>query len=182
MTQSFPPAPRGKKGYDRAQVDAFLAEARAAFERAEGAAELTAESIRCATFSLKRKGYATPYVDAALERLEDVFAERAKAEWIAEQGESEWIESARQTAQEIVNRLARPKGKRFTHAGWVTLGYRMSEVDAFSDKLMRYFTEGLALTPADVRTVVFSAQRGGYREEQVDALLDAVVEVMLAVR
>jgi DivIVA domain-containing protein len=33
-----------------------------------------------------------------------------------------------------------------------------------------------------VRTVVFTTQRGGYRESQVDLVLDAVVDVMLAVR
>jgi DivIVA domain-containing protein len=33
-----------------------------------------------------------------------------------------------------------------------------------------------------VRDAAFRMQRGGYREEQVDALLDATVEVMLAVR
>jgi DivIVA domain-containing protein len=33
-----------------------------------------------------------------------------------------------------------------------------------------------------VRTVAFQAQRGGYREAQVDLVLDAVTRVMLAVR
>ena len=32
-----------------------------------------------------------------------------------------------------------------------------------------------------VRAVAFRMQRGGYREVQVDAVLDAVIEVMLAV-
>jgi DivIVA domain-containing protein len=34
----------------------------------------------------------------------------------------------------------------------------------------------------DVRTSVFRPQRGGYLESQVDAVFDAVVDVMLAVR
>jgi len=37
------------------------------------------------------------------------------------------------------------------------------------------------VTPEQVRAVAFRMQRGGYREAQVDAVLDAVVEVMLAV-
>ncbi|MCU1637163.1 MAG: transporter permease, partial [Cryobacterium sp.] len=38
------------------------------------------------------------------------------------------------------------------------------------------------VTVDDVRTAVFRPERGGYREEQVDAVLDSVVDVMLAVR
>jgi DivIVA domain-containing protein len=34
----------------------------------------------------------------------------------------------------------------------------------------------------EVRTIAFRPQKGGYRETQVDLLIDAVVNVMLAVR
>jgi DivIVA domain-containing protein len=34
----------------------------------------------------------------------------------------------------------------------------------------------------EVRTVMFRPQRGGYKEVQVDLLLDSVTDVMLAVR
>ena len=34
----------------------------------------------------------------------------------------------------------------------------------------------------EVRTVAFRTRRGGYSEAQVDAFLDAIVGVMLAVR
>ena len=64
----------------------------------------------------------------------------------------------------------------------LVLGYHMGEVDRFADKLTRYFREGWPLSVEDVRTVTFTAQRGGYREAQVDLVLDAVVDVMLAVR
>jgi len=33
-----------------------------------------------------------------------------------------------------------------------------------------------------VRTVAFRSVKGGYRESQVDYLLDSVIDVMLAVR
>jgi DivIVA domain-containing protein len=33
-----------------------------------------------------------------------------------------------------------------------------------------------------VRTIVFRSRKGGYNETQVDLLLDAVINVMLAVR
>ena len=54
--------------------------------------------------------------------------------------------------------------------------------DRFADRLTRYFRDGWPIAIDDVRGVVFTAQRGGYRESQVDLVLDAVVDVMLAVR
>ena len=64
----------------------------------------------------------------------------------------------------------------------LALGYRVRDVDRFADKLTRYFRDGWPISIDDVRTVVFTTQRGGYRESQVDLVLDAVVDVMLAVR
>ena len=75
-----------------------------------------------------------------------------------------------------------PRARRFARTSWLTFGYRIDEVDLISDKLARYFETGDPVTVDQVRAVAFRMQRGGYREEQVDALLDAVVDVMLAVR
>ena len=47
---------------------------------------------------------------------------------------------------------------------------------------MTYFQDGSALSIDEVRTVAFRPKKGGYRETQVDLLLDTVVNVMLAVR
>ena len=173
----FPPAERGQRGYDQHEVDLFFEQAKASFEGSAEAEPLTAESVRAKAFRLKRSGYSTAHVDAALDRLEDVFASRAKAE----RSELERTDEARELAQQIVNRLARPSRQRFRHVGPLTLGYNRAEVDLFCDKLTRYFTEGWPLVPADVRTVVFRERRGGYQEAQVDALLDSVVTVMLKV-
>jgi len=60
-------------------------------------------------------------------------------------------------------------------------GYRVDEVDMVADKIAGYLAEGSNVTVEQVRSVAFRMQRGGYREAQVDAVLDAVVEVMLAV-
>jgi DivIVA domain-containing protein len=38
------------------------------------------------------------------------------------------------------------------------------------------------MTADDIRQIAFHPQRGGYAEAQVDALLDATVRVLLAVR
>lgn len=178
----FPTADRGLRGYDREEVDTFFTAARDVYEGRPSPIPVSVERIRHQAFSLKRGGYATPHVDAALERLEDVFAARAKQDGINALGEDAWMDTARANAQEIVDRLARPAGQRFRHAAFVTLGYHRDDVDAFADKLVRYFSEGWPISATDVRTAVFREQRGGYREDQVDALLDAVVDVMLAVR
>jgi DivIVA domain-containing protein len=61
-------------------------------------------------------------------------------------------------------------------------GYRTDEVDLVADRLVEYFETGRPITVDQVRAVAFRMQRRGYQEEQVDALLDAVIDVMLAVR
>lgn len=177
---SFPIVGRGKRGYDPEQVDAFLSRARDVFDgRARG---LDAVDIRRTAFDLKKVGYEPDAVDAALERLEDVFAERERQRARGELGEKEWFGRARELAQVIVNRLNRPDNHRFSRTGPFTLGYSTAEVDRFSGRLIRYFSEGLPITVDEVRTVTFRSQRGGYAEAQVDLLLDSVTDVMLAVR
>lgn len=177
---NFPTVSRGRRGYDVEQVDAFLNRAREAFDgRRPGLAAL---DIRRAAFDLSKDGYEPATVDAALERLEDVFAERERQAARRELGEREWFGRARELAQVIVNRLDRPDKQRFTRAGLFTLGYSTSEVDRFSQRLIRYFSEGLPVTVDEVRTATFRPQRGGYSEAQVDLLLDSVTDVMLAVR
>lgn len=181
-SSAFPLAEKGRPGYDPAEVDAFMLAAKNTYDGTVGATPINVQRIRQQAFTFRRGGYSTPHVDAALERLEDVFASQNKNDAFALGGEAEWMNEARETAQAIVNRLARPEGRKFRRSGPVTLGYHRGDVDAFAEKLMRYFTEAWPITLADVRTVVFREQRGGYREDQVDALLDAVVDVMLAVR
>jgi DivIVA domain-containing protein len=97
-------------------------------------------------------------------------------------GDRKWLDEARGTAQVILNRLGRPEGERFDRASIFTIGYNKREVDRFAKRLIRYFRDGIPMSVDEVRTVVFRQQRHGYREAQVDLLLDAVVDVMLAVR
>ena len=49
-------------------------------------------------------------------------------------------------------------------------------------RIVRYLRDGDPLTAEQLRSAAFRMQRGGYREEQVDALLDATIDVILAVR
>ena len=205
VASPFPIAPRGQKGYDPASVDAFLRRARAAFEvptepvedepveaaPAEDAsvdaapvddAPVDATAVRLASFDLVRRGYSVGAVDAALGRIEDAFAARQREADVADVGTVEWVDRARETAQEVLERLSRTPRERFRRAGFLRFGYRIDEVDIVADKLVGYFERGEAITVEQVRAAAFRMQRRGYDEAQVDALLDAVVDVMLAVR
>jgi len=185
---AFPLVNRGR-GYERTAVDAFLLRARAAFEdgpdaaAADGSedAPVTAQTVRDVSFPLARHGYAIAPVDAALGRIEDAFAARERAEALATVGAGTWVAQQRELAQEILDRLTRPRRHRFERASVLRYGYRVDEVDMVADKIAGYLAEGSNVTVEQVRSVAFRMQRGGYREAQVDAVLDAVVEVMLAV-
>ena len=180
---TFPRARKGRLGYDIDEVEEFLEDARRAYtSEAPGVSVVSADTIRTTAFSMRKTGYSTTHVDAALERLEDAFAARERDREIAELGEETWFARARGTAQEILDRVVRPTGKRFQRVSLFTLGYSVRDVDEFADRIAGYFQSGVALSADDVRTVAFRSQRGGYREAQVDLLLDTVTRVMLAVR
>jgi DivIVA domain repeat protein len=183
---TFPTVRPIQRGYDIDEVDAFLARARRAYDgEDDGSGEperLDAAEIRRTAFGLQRAGYRTDSVDAALERLEDVFAERERLQAQARVGDEAWFAQARETAQVILNRLNREAGHRFARANALSYGYSRKDVDRFASRLTRYFRDGKPMSVDEVRTVVFRPQRGGYREPQVDMVLDAVVDVMLAVR
>ena len=183
MSLTFPRSRGSKRGYDIAEVDAFLANARSAYDAKNGqAASLRAITIRHTAFALRKGGYSVPHVDAALERLEDAFALRERERAARAEGDAAWVDEARTTAQVIVNRLARPIEQHFTRCSWLTVGYSTGDVDRFANRLSKYFRDSANVGIDDVRTVVFRPQRGGYSEAQVDHFLDTVIDVMLAVR
>lgn len=167
------------RGYHRAAVDTFLAGARAAFE---GDGEISAAEVRIASFPLVKGGYAVGEVDAALGRVEDALAAREREVAVRSGGAGAWVEKARVEAQEILDHLARRRRHRFSRTGMLTFGYRIDEVDHVSTRIVRYLRDGEPLTAEQLRSAAFRMQRGGYREEQVDALLDATIDVILAVR
>lgn len=184
MSQTFPRANKSRRGYNVEEVEKFLETARLAYnaEPGETGTIITADQIRRVGFALEKGGYSTIAVDAALERLEDAFSARERDRSAAQIGDQAWFAEARERAREILTRLERPKKHRFDGSGLFKLGYDKRDVDEFTDRLITYFRDGASLKPADVRGAVFRSRTGGYSEQQVDAVLDAVVDVMLAVR
>jgi DivIVA domain-containing protein len=180
---TFPRTRKSKLGYDADQVEEFLQQARRAYDADPGGAPLlTAADIRHTAFTMQKGGYSTSHVDSALERLEDAFASREREAARSERGDSAWYDDARTTAQVILNRLDRPEGHRFARTSILTFGYNRADVDRFAGRLVRYFQDARPMSVDEVRTVTFRPQRGGYKEIQVDLLLDSVTDVMLAVR
>ncbi|MFZ7088504.1 DivIVA domain-containing protein [Curtobacterium sp. RRHDQ10] len=181
MPSTFPTVDRKSLGYDPDEVERFLDDARRAYTGG-GGDHLASDKIRATAFSMRKGGYSTQHVDAALERLEDAFAAREREQEQSSRGQKAWFADARTKASDIVARLERPDRQRFSRVGFLSVGYHPKDVDAFASRLSGYFHDGKPLSLTEVRSIVFRPGHGGYRESQVDALLDAVVDVMLAVR
>lgn len=179
---TFPVTEGRERGYDRAEVEDFLARARATFEGTAGSDALTADDVREAGFPLVKSGFRVPDVDAALGRIEEAFATRERERAVDATGPARWVDAAREEAQVLLDRLTRPERERFSRVGWTSYGYRPSEVDRAADRIVAFLQHGDPLDADQVRGAAFRMVRRGYREEQVDAVLDAVVRVILAVR
>ena len=184
VSQTFPHSRSSRPGYKVDEVEKFLAAARIAYSAEPGdtGTIVTAETIRHTAFGLEKGGYSTLAVDAALERLEEAFAARERDRLAGAKGDEAWFAEARDRAREILARLERPDGHKFAGSGLFTQGYDKRDVDAFAERLISYFREGSPVSVDDVRQVAFRSRTRGYSEAQVDLLLDAVVDVMLAVR
>lgn len=181
---AFPLATKRQIGYDQEQVDDFLGRARATYEgELGGERSMSADDVRRMAFAVKSEGYSARYVDAAMDRLEEVFFERERRALVRAEGEDAWWDESRALLSDVRGRLLRPRGKRFRRRGFFATGYRRAQVDAFLDRVEGMFeSRNLSLSPAEVRDVVFHSQWRGYDEDQVDALLDGVVELILATR
>lgn len=179
-TAPFPRTTGRQRGYRPDDVDTFLTRARSAFEADENDG-VDSALVRTVAFPLVKRGYQVAAVDAALGRIEDAFAARERERALSRAGARAWVGQSRQLAQEVLDRLTRPKKRRFRRAGVLRYGYRIDEVDLVSDKIARFLETGEGVTVDQVRSVAFRMQRRGYSEAQVDAVLDATVEVMLAV-
>ena len=177
---SFPRASRLALGYDVDAVDTFLDQARTAYDNEAAALLLTSRSIRQMSFPMSRGGYEIAPIDSALERLEVAMAERERERAIEKEGWEGYTKRVLESSNEVLARLSRPRRKRFRRAPLLTVGYRMSDVDEFAQHIVSYLESGSALSVDRVRNATFRAQRGGYDEKQVDFVLDAVIDVVLA--
>nr|WP_026821214.1 DivIVA domain-containing protein [Arthrobacter castelli] len=173
----------GEYGYKVKQVDRFLASARHFYEDSE-ARPVTSRDVRAVAFDPARGGYEAQAVDAALDRLEDAFAQRERDQLIDEEGEEAWLAQIGSVSAVLRQRLHRPDGERFRRPKKRgARSYDVGDVDELCGQLLGYFEEDEALSVDVVRRAVFRSADGrdGYEETQVDAFMDRVVELMAAI-
>ncbi|MDR1187907.1 MAG: DivIVA domain-containing protein [Bifidobacteriaceae bacterium] len=169
------------RGYDTHEVDDFFARAQAVYE-GRSAERMGPEAVRTAAFSQVRGGYDEPQVDGALDRLDNAFTRKERAEFIAGQGQQAWLDKIVDRATSLYDRLGRPDGQKFAPAERGKPAYDRNQVDALLHRLADYFNAGTPVASSDVRHAVFTPVRGkrGYGMESVDAYLDRALEVILA--
>ncbi|MDR1633469.1 MAG: DivIVA domain-containing protein [Bifidobacteriaceae bacterium] len=169
------------RGYDTHEVDDFFARAQAVYE-GRSAERMGPETVRTAAFSQVKGGYDEPQVDGALDRLDNAFTRKQRAEFIAENGQQAWLDRIVERATTLYDRLGRSDGQKFAPPERGQLGYDRDQVDALAHRLADYFNNGAPLTSSDVRHAVFTPVRGkrGYAMGPVDAYLDRALEVILA--
>lgn len=178
---SFPRATRSAAGYNVDEVEAFIANARVAYDVSDYAPQLmTSAGIRQVSFSLQKRGYDASLVDAALERLELAFAQRERELAIEREGWESFSQRTKQNADALRERFDRETGHRFRRVGPLSQGYNRADVDAFVNDVRAYLEQGVPLRTQWVRNAVFRPQRGGYSEVQVDIAIDALLDVMIA--
>ena len=172
----YPRVRRWRRGYHRRQVDAFVSNVEVSLS---GMIPMpTATDIRRAGFELRRGGYDTSVVDAALDELEGrvLAVQRLSA---GRRGRPDPAADAAVLRGEISGEYM----QRFPRAGSLHRGYDLDDVDDFVDRVLVALDGGDAagqpLGVDEVRAVVFRPRRGGYREDAVDDALDHVVEHLM---
>lgn len=179
---AFPLVRRGELGYRRADVDTFLGRTRASYEGAGGDDPVTASELRRTSFPLVKAGYSARFVDAAIDRLEEIFFERERRAFVQDHGMDVWEAEVRAILADVRGRITRARGKRFQRRGFFATGYRRSQVDAFLDRVAGLLDGSSPMSTGEIREVMFHSEWRGYDEDQVDALLDSVIELVLASR
>ncbi|GAA3700809.1 hypothetical protein GCM10022377_12730 [Zhihengliuella alba] len=172
-------------GYSIEQVDEFLARARATFNGTGSDDEIvTSHLVRRVSFDPEKGGYEARPVDAALDRLEDVFAKREREALIEAEGEEAWLQQVGRLSTILRGRLHREPGERFRRPSRRNApSYNVEDVDGLCDKLLEYFERDVPMSVDTIRRATFRQARGqeGYEESQVDAFLDRVVELMASI-
>ncbi|NKX49070.1 DivIVA domain-containing protein [Arthrobacter deserti] len=172
-------------GYNMRQVDQFLDRAREYYDGWDSALPpVTSHDVRTVSFDPARGGYDPRAVGSALDRLEDAFAQRERDELIAREGGEAWLTRIGRLSSVLRARLHRAPGERFRRPRRRNVSsYNVQDVDALCNELLRYFEHDEPRSVDTVGRAVFRGARGqdGSEENQVDAFLERVVELMATI-
>lgn len=141
----------------------------------------SAEQLRTAVFPRERGGYDPAAVDAVLDRLEDAVAGLEDRHWVRVHGEQAREKRADELCDLVLGRLDRPAGRRFrSPSGAATRGYAVAEVDRLCEHVLDLLGRRQSPPARLIREAVFAPARGArsYEEQQVDAFLDRLVELL----
>lgn len=175
MAERFPLAQ--KLGYSPAQVDEFLDLAKRQY--LDPAADvIDVKNVRGQRFDLVKHGYSISTVDLAMEKLEDVFAQRELESNFDQLGLELFTVETDELRKLISERISRKKKKRFARRRWPNRGYNRRQVDLLCSQVAKHIDGSAPVTAQDIRISVFKTKRGGYAEHQVDAFIDKVVELI----
>lgn len=182
MSQMFTSVTGLKRGYCHEEVNEYFEFARQVYQ-GETSEELSHRDIHTTVFDLKRGGYVTQEVDAAMDRLENAFVARNRQLYINEQGPEGWSAFLNEQAKTLYPRLTRKPGQRF-RSPQRGHGYDKAEVDAMCTRLTAFFNGRDKVTAAQIRSITFSPARknNAYEESSVDAFVARAVEVLLGVQ
>jgi DivIVA domain-containing protein len=177
VTNAFNRSGKRKLGYNITQVDEFLQLAREQYADSSKSL-LTAEEVRTTRFEVQRNGYSISVVDAALEKLEDVFAANEYGKELLKVGYSDFTDDLADVKSLVLARCSRKNRRKFARRVWPNKGYSTKQVDKLCSQLGKSLESKTELTVKELRTATFKSKRGGYAEYQVDAFLEKVVEAL----
>lgn len=175
MSNTFRRSGKRKLGYNISQVDDFLKLAREQYT--DNSTDLiTSLDVRTTRFELEKNGYSISVVDAALEKLEDVFAEKEYGQEILKIGYLDYTADLAELKNLVLERCAGRNRHKFTRRVWPNRGYSTKQVDKLCSQMRNSFETKADLTVKEIRTATFKSKRGGYGEYKVDAFLEKAVE------
>lgn len=168
-------------GYNVAQVDEYFEKSKKDWSNISSL--LSERSVRFASFDTQKGGYSIREVDAALHRLEKALSKRNKDILVAKIGEEKWLETINERVSKILEISQNPKKERFKHPRDGQIGYRVTEVDRFLDRIFLQFDRGeRRYDSVAIRAKVFSSAKGNkaYKTLEVDLFLDDIVSIFNA--
>lgn len=177
MTAHFPHVDSKQVGYDPKTVDPVVALAREQFAN-PGSHVLDASTLRTSQFALIKGGYVVEAVDAALDRLDDVFAEQEANRLLAHKGHDGARQQLAEQRVTLLGRISRGNRRSFKRQQWWLKGYSVRQVDKLLRTIGATLDGDASLAVATIRNFTFAPKWGGYNEAQVDAYLDRAVQYL----